>query len=42
LLARRRDKLSRISTSAEPAANTEQGLFQWLLDGMRKLHDLTF
>jgi small-conductance mechanosensitive channel/CRP-like cAMP-binding protein len=42
LLARRQDKLSRISSSSAPAAHTEQGVFQWLLDGMRKLHDLTF
>ncbi|CAB3771541.1 mechanosensitive ion channel domain-containing protein [Paraburkholderia humisilvae] len=42
LLAKRSDKLSRISSSEAPAAHTEQGLFQWLLDGMRKLHDLTF
>ncbi|APR38955.1 mechanosensitive ion channel family protein [Paraburkholderia sp. SOS3] len=42
LLARRQDKLSRISSSVAPAAHTEQGVLQWLLDGMRKLHDLTF
>jgi small-conductance mechanosensitive channel/CRP-like cAMP-binding protein len=42
LLAKRQDKLSRISSAAAPAETTEQGLFQWLLDGMRKLHDLTF
>ncbi|CAB3746392.1 mechanosensitive ion channel family protein [Paraburkholderia solisilvae] len=42
LLSRRQDTLSRISSSAAPAEHTEQGVFQWLLDGMRKLHDLTF
>ncbi|MFC0401628.1 mechanosensitive ion channel family protein [Paraburkholderia rhizosphaerae] len=42
LLSRRQDKLSRVSSADAPVSHTEQGLFQWLLDGMRKLHDLTF
>jgi CRP-like cAMP-binding protein len=41
LLSKRQDKLSKLSAVA-PAAQSEQSVFQWLLDGMRKLHNLTF
>jgi small-conductance mechanosensitive channel/CRP-like cAMP-binding protein len=41
LLSRRQDTLGKLST-VKPAAQSEQSIFQWLLDGMRKLHDLTF
>ncbi len=40
-LSKRQDKLSKLS-AATPVAQSEQSVFQWLVDGMRKLHDLTF
>jgi hypothetical protein len=41
MLARREDALGKLSTPA-PVAHTEQSIFQWLVEGMKKLHDLTF
>ncbi|ACC72765.1 mechanosensitive ion channel family protein [Paraburkholderia phymatum] len=41
MLSRRRDTLDKLGTPT-PVAQSEQSVFQWLLDGMRKLHDLTF
>jgi len=41
MLARREDALGKLSTPP-PVARTEQSVFQWLVDGMKKLHDLTF
>jgi hypothetical protein len=41
MLARREDALGKLSTPA-PVAHTEQSVFQWLVEGMKKLHDLTF
>ncbi|MEM5434463.1 mechanosensitive ion channel family protein [Paraburkholderia diazotrophica] len=41
LLSRRQDTLGKLGAPA-PVAQSEQSIFQWLLDGMRKLHDLTF
>jgi small-conductance mechanosensitive channel/CRP-like cAMP-binding protein len=42
LLARRTDKLSKLSAAPPVDRHTEQSVFQWLLDGVRKLHDLSF
>ncbi|WP_036002304.1 mechanosensitive ion channel domain-containing protein [Paraburkholderia caribensis] len=41
MLSRRQDTLGKLGTPA-PVAQSEQSIFQWLLDGMKKLHDLTF
>lgn len=41
MLSRRQDTLGKLGTPA-PVAQSEQSIFQWLWDGMRKLHDLTF
>jgi small-conductance mechanosensitive channel len=41
MLSRRSDTLNRLGTPT-PVAQSEQSVFQWLWDGMRKLHDLTF
>lgn len=41
MLARREDALGKLSTPP-PVAHTEQSVFQWLVEGMKKLHDLTF
>jgi small-conductance mechanosensitive channel len=41
MLSQRRDTLDKIGTPT-PVAQSEQSVFQWLLDGMKKLHDLTF
>jgi small-conductance mechanosensitive channel len=41
MLSRRQDTLDKLGTPT-PVASSEQSVFQWLLDGMRKLHDLTF
>lgn len=41
LLSRRQDALGKLGTPM-PVVQSEQSIFQWLLDGMRKLHDLTF
>ena len=41
MLSRRQDALGKLGTPT-PAVQTEQSLFQWLLDGMKRLHDLTF
>ena len=41
MLSRRQDTLGKLGTPV-PAAQSEQSIFQWLLDGMKKLHDLTF
>ncbi|HVE07628.1 MAG TPA: mechanosensitive ion channel family protein [Paraburkholderia sp.] len=42
LLARRKDKLLKLSAAAPTNGNQEHSMFQWLIDGVRKLHDLTF
>jgi CRP-like cAMP-binding protein len=42
LLARRKDKLLKLSAAAPSNGNQEHSMFQWLIDGVRKLHDLTF
>jgi CRP-like cAMP-binding protein len=41
MLSRRQDTLGKLGTPT-PVAQSEQSIFQWLLDGMKKLHDLTF
>ncbi|MBP0589599.1 mechanosensitive ion channel family protein [Paraburkholderia sp. LEh10] len=41
MMSRREDTLGKLGTPT-PVAQSEQSIFQWLLDGMRKLHDLTF
>jgi hypothetical protein len=41
MLSRRSDTLNKLGTPT-PVAQSEQSVFQWLLDGMKKLHDLTF
>jgi CRP-like cAMP-binding protein len=41
MLSRRQDTLGKLGTPT-PVAQSEQSVFQWLLDGMKKLHDLTF
>ncbi|MEM5345454.1 mechanosensitive ion channel family protein [Paraburkholderia azotifigens] len=41
MLSRRSDTLNKLGTPT-PVAQSEQSVFQWLWDGMRKLHDLTF
>jgi small-conductance mechanosensitive channel/CRP-like cAMP-binding protein len=41
LLSRRERTLIKMGTPT-PAVQADQSIFQWLLDGMRRLHDLTF
>ncbi|MEX3947535.1 mechanosensitive ion channel domain-containing protein [Paraburkholderia sp. EG287B] len=41
LLSRRQQTLDRMGTS-KPAAQSEESFFQWLIDRVRELHDLTF
>lgn len=40
-LAQRRDAILKLSTVEPTPAATERSLFDWLRDGMRKLHELT-
>ncbi|GAB2901304.1 hypothetical protein GCM10027093_42650 [Paraburkholderia jirisanensis] len=42
LVARRKDTLLKLSAAAPVNGNQEHSLFQWLVDGVRKLHNLTF
>ncbi len=41
MLSRRRDYSRSFIHESTPTVKTEGGLFQWLWDGMRRLHDLT-
>ncbi|MEJ0003961.1 MAG: cyclic nucleotide-binding domain-containing protein [Pararobbsia sp.] len=41
VLSRRRDYSRSFIHEETPAVQTESGLFQWLKDGMQRLHDLT-
>jgi small-conductance mechanosensitive channel len=41
LLSRRQRTLDEMGTPT-PAVQADQSIFQWLFDGMRRLHDLTF
>ena len=41
VLSQREDKLLQLGSPPEAQVVTERSLFDWLRDGMRKLHDLT-
>jgi hypothetical protein len=40
MLSQRQDRLGKLGAVAPPAGDTQHTIFQWLWDGMRKLHDL--
>jgi small-conductance mechanosensitive channel/CRP-like cAMP-binding protein len=41
LLSQRRDLLTRLNAAVPVAADSERSVFDWLREGMRKLHELT-
>jgi CRP-like cAMP-binding protein len=42
MLSRQQATLDNLSSGPQPAVASEQSVFQWLLDQVRKLHSLTF